>query len=138
MFWASRIPSQIVDFAAWCSPHFVPRQEPSVHENQNESTVFTLAIQPAHDSILLPACSVKLLTAYYTSIRAGPPNLSLITGVYGGMTNWPQHAGLFIWKAYFKLLEHEEISKPIRTAYWKLLHRCHIPKAKNSLTNTPM
>ena len=137
MFWASRIPSHIVDFAAWCSPHFVPRQEPSVHETQNESTVFTLAIQPAHESILLPACSVKLLTAYYTSIRAGPPNLSLITGVCGWMTHWPQHAGLFIWEAYFKLLEHEEISKPIRTAYWKLLHRCHIPKAKNSLTNTP-
>ena len=27
--------------------------------------------------------------------------------------------------------------KTVRSAYWKLLHRCHVPMAKNSLTNTP-
>ena len=139
LFWASCIPLHIVEFAAWCSPHFVPIQAPLDYETQCESTVFTLEIQSnsTHAPILLPACSVKLLTAYYTSVRAGPPNLSLISGVCGWMTHWPHLAGLFNWKAYFKLLEHEEISKPIRTAYWRLLHRCHVPRAKNSLTNTP-
>ncbi len=98
LFWASCIPLHIVDFAAWCSPHFIPIQAPLDYETQSESTVFTLEIQSnsTHVPTLLPACSVKLLSAYYTSIRAGPPNLNLITGVCGWMTHWPQHAGLFV------------------------------------------
>ncbi len=41
-----------------------------------------------------------------------------------------QYTDLFTRKAYFELLEHQEIDKPARDAYWKLLHRCHIPVVK--------
>ena len=63
-------------------------------------------------------------------------NLSLITGVVAWKHHWPQLANFFLWKDYFKLLEQEDINKSVRTAYWKLLHRCHVPKARNTLTNT--
>ncbi len=130
------IPLNIIEFAKWCSPHFVPLIIPLDRDNTTESTVFALDIQPALERTLLPACSVKILTAHFTSIRAGPPNLSLITGVVAWTHHWPQLANFFLWKDYFKLLEQEHIDKSVRTAYWKLLHRCHIPKARNTLTNT--
>ena len=135
-FWAPCIPLNIVEFAKWCSPHFVPMIIPLVQDNLTESTVFALDIQPALERTLLPACSVKILTAHFTSIRAGIPNLSLITGVVAWKHHWPQLANSFLWKAYFKLLEQEDINKSVRTAFWKLLHRCHVPKARNTLTNT--
>ena len=62
--------------------------------------------------------------------------MSLITGVVAWKHHWPQLANSFLWKAYFKLLEQEDINKSVRTAFWKLLHRCHVPKARNTLTNT--
>ena len=102
--------------------------------------MFTLQIHPTpnHDAIPLPECSVKILTAYFTSIRAsaGPADPSLITGVCGWIKHWPQHTNSFTWKAYFELIDQQEIDKSARDAYWKLLHRCHIPRAKNTLTNT--
>ena len=137
-FWTSCIPPHIIDFAAWCSPHDM-HIIPLADNNQIDSTMFALELQPplTHEAIPLPECSVKILTAYYTSIRAGPPNLNLITGVCGWIKHWPAYANLFTWNAYFKLLEHQEIDKSARDAYWRLLHRCHVPRAKNTKTNTP-
>ena len=137
-FWESCIPSHIIDFASWCSPHYIPTTNQN-YNTPNESTVFILELLPysTHDAIPLPECSVKSLTAYYTSIRAGLPNLNLITGVCGWKKHWPQHIMLFTWKKYFELVDRQCIEKTVRSAYWKLLHRCHVPMAKNSLTNTP-
>ena len=137
LFWESCIPPLIAQFAEWCSPHYMHIPPNST---QVESTMFTLQIHPTpnHDAIPLPECSVKILTAYYTSIRAsaGPADPSLITGVCGWIKHWPQHTNSFTWKAYFELIDQQEIDKSARDAYWKLLHRCHIPRAKNTLTNT--
>ena len=137
-FWTSCIPPSIIEFATWCSPHYIhnPQIADTTH---NESSMFTLQILPpmTHDATPLAECSVKLLTAYYTSLRAGPANVNMITGVQGWMRHWPHFNNNFTWKAYFELLVHPEIDKSVRDAYWKLLHRCNIPKAKNSLNATP-
>jgi len=136
-FWASCIPSHIIDFASWCSPHYIPTTNQN-HDTPIESTIFTLELHPhLIDATPLPECSVKSLTAYYTSIRVGLPNLNLITGVCSWKKHWPQHTMLFTWEKYFELVDRHYIDKSVRSAYWKLLHRCHIPMAKNSLTNTP-
>ena len=137
-FWAPCIPHHITDFAAWCSPFYI-QEAPSEDNTQHESTIFSLEIQPSstHNAIPLQECSVKILTAYYTRFRAGPADVNLITGVCGWSRHWPQYSTRFTWKAYFELLEHQGIDKSVRDAYWRLLHRCNISKANNTLTLSP-
>ena len=137
LFWTSCIPTNILEFAGWCSPHYIPGTHP-VDNKQPESSVFALQIHPnpTHAAIPLPECSVKILTAYFTALRAGPPDVNQITGVLTWIKHWPQHKDSFTWKAYFELLELQDIDKSARDAYWKLLHRCHVPRATNTITNT--
>ena len=138
LYWTRCIPTPIVEFAEWCSPFYTP----GIHTNDNkqlESTEFTLQIHPnpTHEAVPLPQCSVKLLTTYYTSLKAGPPDVNSITGVCTWIEHWPQYKDTFTWKAYFELLEIQDIDKSARDAYWRLLHRCHVPRSSHTITETP-
>ena len=54
-FWISCIPLNIVEFAAWCSPHFLPIHAPLDHEEQNEST---MPVCPRYSTISAKTYSV--------------------------------------------------------------------------------
>ena len=53
-FWASCIPPHIIDFAVWCSPHDM-HIIPLAVNNQNDSTMFALELQPplTHEATVL-------------------------------------------------------------------------------------
>ena len=128
-FWVACIPSNAIDFAAWCSQSQLPDICLS-SELPSEIVSFSLDITSDNAPISLNNCTVKILTAYFTANRAGPIEFSNITGLIGWARHWPSYADKLIWKDFFQLLNNNHITKTVRTSYWKVLHRCHIPMSK--------
>ena len=131
-FWNTCISPNTIEFAAWCSQF----QAPIISINDDlsaELVSFSLDITaPNGNQALTPLsdCTVKSLTAYFTANRAGPIDFGNITGLVGWARHWPMYADKFKWKEYFQLLTNNNIDKITRSAFWKLLHRSHIPRSK--------